>query len=108
MKKFFKYIEEQHDDKLGFKSEVDNLRAEVNRPNKEHVRSHTELLQNPLIGPALLRLLESGVKEEDIIAAVTELLNINGRWRQLKQQRQLKYKRKYDCYLLDYLKKAAV
>ena len=52
MKKFFKDIEEQHDDKLGFESEVDNLRAEVNRPNKEHVRSHTELLQNTLIGPA--------------------------------------------------------
>jgi hypothetical protein len=108
VKKFFKDIEEQHDDKLGFESEVDNLRAEVNRPNKEHVRSHTELLQNTLIGPALLRLLESGVKEEHIIAAVTELLNINGRWRQLKQQRQLKYKRKYDCYLLDYIKNAAV
>jgi hypothetical protein len=34
-------------------------------------------LQNPLIGPALLRLLESEVKEEDIIAVV-ELLNVRG------------------------------
>jgi hypothetical protein len=66
--KFFKDIEEQYDDKLGFETKVDNLRLEVNRLNKEQDRLRTQLLLHPLIGPALLRLIQRGVKEEDIIA----------------------------------------
>lgn len=63
IKKFFKDIEEQYDSKLGFESKVKNLRDEVNRLNQQ--RS---------IGPALAKLFQSGLKEQDIIdvAAIFE------------------------------------
>jgi prefoldin subunit 5 len=73
VQKFFKDIDEQYDDKLGFEAKVDNLRVEVSRLNQEQGRLRTELLLHPLIGPALLRLIQSGLKEEHIIA-MAELL----------------------------------
>ena len=56
VKKFFKDIEEQYDSKLGFESKVKNLRDEVNR-----------LDQQKSISPALAKLFQSGLKEQDII-----------------------------------------
>jgi hypothetical protein len=63
VKKFYKDIEEQYDSKLGFESKVEILRDEVNKLN-----------QQQSIGPALAKLVQSGVKEQDIInvAAIFE------------------------------------
>ena len=61
------------DDKLGFESKIEKLRAEVNGLIHEEARVCTELLTLPLIGPLLTRLLQKGVSEQDI-ADITELL----------------------------------
>jgi hypothetical protein len=66
-KRFCKDIEEQYDNKLGFESKVENLRSEVNWLIQEQSRLRTGLIAQPLVGPALIRLLQSGVKEQDII-----------------------------------------
>ena len=65
--KFFKDIEEQYDNKLGFESKVDSLRLEVNSLSHELNRIRAGLLAQPLVGSALIRLIQSGVKEQDII-----------------------------------------
>lgn len=65
--KFFKDIEEQYDNKLGFESKVESLRLEVNRLSHELSRIRAGLLAQPLVGSALIRLIQSGVKEQDII-----------------------------------------
>jgi hypothetical protein len=56
---------------------LDMTRIELNRLNQQVSRSHTELLLLPLVGPALLRLVQIGVKEHDIIA-VSELIKMDG------------------------------
>lgn len=66
-RKFFKDIEEQYDNKLGFESRVDSLRLEVNSLGHELIRIRADLLAHPLVGSALIRLIQSGVKEQDII-----------------------------------------
>jgi hypothetical protein len=62
-----KDIEEQYDNKLGFESKVEKLRVEVNWLSQEQSRLRAGLLAQPLIGPVLTRLIQSGVKEQDII-----------------------------------------
>jgi cell division protein FtsB len=66
-RKFFKDIEEQYDNKLGFESKVQNLKTEVNTLTQEKKRLHEELLAQPLIGPILFGLFQIGVNEQDII-----------------------------------------
>ncbi len=66
-RKFFKDIEEQYDNKLGFESKVESLRLEVNRLSHELSGIRAGLLAQPFIGSALIRLIQSGVKEQDII-----------------------------------------
>jgi hypothetical protein len=46
------------------------LRFEVNRLSQEESRLRLQLLAQPLIGPMLIRLIQSGVKEQDIINMV--------------------------------------
>ena len=58
--KFFKDVEEQYDNKLGFESKVQNLRLEINKLSEQNIRL-------PLVGPLLARLVQSGVNEQDII-----------------------------------------
>jgi hypothetical protein len=58
--KFFKDVEEQYDNKLGFESKVQNLRLEINK-----LSEHNSKL--PLVGPLLAKLVQSGVNEQDII-----------------------------------------
>ena len=66
-RKFFKDVEEQYDNKLGFESKVESLRLEVNRLSHELNRIRAGLFAQPLVGSALIRLIQSGVKEQDII-----------------------------------------
>src|SRR5690242_1220317 len=76
-RKFFKDIEEQYDNKLGFESKVESLRLEVNRLGHELNRIRAGLSAQPLVGPALIRLIQTGVKEQDIIniAHIFETVN---------------------------------
>jgi hypothetical protein len=68
--KFYKDIADQYDNKLGFESKLEKLRFEVNRLSQEESRLRLQLLEQPLIGPMLIRLIQSGVKEQDIINVV--------------------------------------
>jgi hypothetical protein len=65
--KFFKDVEEQYDDKLGFESKLEKLRSDVIYINGELATLRSKLLVQPLVGPVLQRLIENGVKEQDII-----------------------------------------
>jgi cell division septum initiation protein DivIVA len=67
VQKFFKDVEEQYDDKLGFELKLDRLRSEFSALNKELNSSQTALLAQPLVGPAIQRLFYNGVSEQDII-----------------------------------------
>src|SRR5215216_3545451 len=67
VQKFFKDVEEQYDDKLGFESKLDKLRSDAVYFNQELARLRSTLLTQPLVGPALQRLFENGIKEQDII-----------------------------------------
>jgi uncharacterized coiled-coil DUF342 family protein len=73
VQKFLRDIAEQYDDKLGLESKVDKLRTEVNRLIQEEARLRTQLLILPSIGPLLIRLSQSGVREQDIVD-IAELL----------------------------------
>jgi cell division protein FtsB len=75
--KFFEDIYKQYNPKLGFESQLDKLRAEVNRFNQEEARLRSEMLILPLVGPSLIRLLQKGVREQDIVD-IAELLNNSG------------------------------
>jgi predicted nucleic acid-binding Zn-ribbon protein len=67
VQKFFKDVEEQYDDKLGFESKLDKLRSDAVYYNQEIDSLRSTLLTQPLVGPALQRLFENGIKEQDII-----------------------------------------
>jgi hypothetical protein len=58
--KFFKDVEEQYDNKLGFESKVQNLQLEINKLSEQNIRLS-------LVGPLLARLVQIGVNEQDII-----------------------------------------
>ena len=76
VQKFLKDIDEQYDDKLGFESKIDKLRAEVNRLAQEEAVLRSQLLIIPLIAPSLTRLLQRGVTEQNIVD-IAELLKGN-------------------------------
>ena len=65
--KFVTDIEEQYDRKLGFESKLEKLQMEVNKANQDLTRSRIELSTLQLVGPALARLIQSGLREQDII-----------------------------------------
>src|SRR5918912_402806 len=65
--KFVMDIEEQYDKKLGFESKVQNLKAELNMLTQEKNRLHEELSVQPLVGPMLVKLIQIGVNEQDVI-----------------------------------------
>ena len=58
--KFFKDIEEQYDNKLGFESKAQNIQLEINKLSEQNRRL-------ALVGPLLAKLVQSGVNEQDII-----------------------------------------
>jgi hypothetical protein len=70
--KFYKDIEEQYDDKLGFESQLNKLRSEIATVNINLNFSRRALLDQPLVGPSLQRLFSKGVIEQDIV----ELANL--------------------------------
>ena len=75
--KFYKDVEEQYDDKLGFELKLDKLRSEISTVNSELNSSRAALLAQPLVGPALQKLFYNGIREQDII----DLSNLFERYR---------------------------
>ena len=73
--KFYKDIEEQYDDKLGFESQLNKLRSEIATVSNNLTFLRTATLAQPLVGPSLQRLFSKGLSEQDIV----ELANIFGR-----------------------------
>ena len=65
--KFITDIEEQYDKKLGFESKLEKLQTEVNKVNQALTRSRIELSTVQLVGPALAKLIQSGLREQDVI-----------------------------------------
>lgn len=65
--KFLLDVENQYNNKLGFESKIKSLREEVNKLNQELTGLRTELQLLPLVGPKLVKLIQSGVSEQDII-----------------------------------------
>jgi hypothetical protein len=72
VQKFYKDIEEQYDDKLGFESQLNKLRSEIATVSINLNFLRTALLAQPLVGPSLQRLFSKGVAEQDIV----ELANL--------------------------------
>ena len=70
--KFYKDIEEQYDDKLGFESQLNKLRSEIATVSNNLTFLRTATLAQPLVGPSLQRLFSNGVVEQDIV----ELANL--------------------------------
>ena len=56
-----------YDKKFGFELKLEKLQAEANKINQELTRSRIELSTLSLVGPALSKLIQSGLKEQDII-----------------------------------------
>jgi hypothetical protein len=65
--KFFKDIEEQYDNKLGFESKVIEKRKELDLLNNQVFNCQTTLRLNPYIGPTIFSLFQKGISEQDII-----------------------------------------
>jgi len=65
--KFMSDVEEQYDKKIGFEHKLEEMR-------KEQANLRRQTLLNPLIEPALSKLTQSGLRDQDIInvAAVIE------------------------------------
>ena len=78
VQKFFNDVGEQYDGKVGLESQVEKLQAEVNRLKQQEANSRILLLLHPFVGSALLRLIQSGVSEQDIIA-ISEIFKANSR-----------------------------
>jgi predicted nucleic acid-binding Zn-ribbon protein len=65
--KFYKDIEEQYDDKLGFESKLNKLRSEITTVSNNLTLLRTSTLAQPLVGPSLQRLFSKGLSEQDIV-----------------------------------------
>ncbi len=66
--KFFKDVEEQYDDKLGFKLKTDEKRKELSKLNNQIINSQYVLKATLFVGPTITNLFQKGVFEQDILA----------------------------------------
>jgi hypothetical protein len=72
VQKFYKDIEEQYNDKIGFELQLNKLQTEIATVSINLNFSRRALLDQPLVGPSLQRLFSKGVVEQDIV----ELANL--------------------------------
>jgi hypothetical protein len=75
VEKFFKDIDDNYDDRLGFASKVEKLNLEMTRLTQELDRIRVQSSLHPVVGQALLRLVQNGVNEEEIIAIADLIKN---------------------------------
>ena len=74
MSKFFKDIEQQYDDKLGFESKIDKLQVEVNKLNRQELKLLGEINAIPRLGLALLKLFNMSDDNNNNINEEIEVL----------------------------------
>jgi hypothetical protein len=72
--KFFKDIEQQYDDKLGFESKIGNLQIEVNKLNRQELKLLGEINAIPRLGLALLKLFNMNDDDNNNINEEIEVL----------------------------------
>jgi hypothetical protein len=67
IQKFYEDIEHDYDNKLGFESKLEKLRLEIADLSRDQTRLRSETLAQPLAGPMLVRLIQRGITEQDIV-----------------------------------------
>ena len=75
VKKFLKDIDDNYDDRLGFESKVEKLNSEITRLTQQlnGIRLLSSL--HPVVGQVLLRLVQNGVNEEEIMSIADLIKN---------------------------------
>lgn len=76
--KFFKDIEEQYDNKLGFESKLNELELKIQELSFEEANLRTHLSTLPVVASSLSSLLQKGLSEQDIVS-IDKLLRIDAR-----------------------------
>jgi len=66
VKKFFKDIDAQYNNKLGFEHQIENLKKEFQSLNDKREKELQRLQAQPFVGPVLIGLLQRGVDEHEI------------------------------------------
>jgi hypothetical protein len=74
--KFFKDIETQYDAKLGFEAEKDRLNTEIQVLEEKRKIELENLREQPFIGAIIIRLIQLGLTEDDILKCSKMLLNL--------------------------------
>ena len=75
--RFLEDIDEHYDNRLGFETKVHKLQSQINKLTQEEARLRVQILGLPLVNPSLIRLVQKGVSEQDIID-FSELLKADG------------------------------
>ena len=77
---FFKDIDDNYDDWLAFSLKVEKLSLEITRLTQQLNGLRVQYSLLPVVGQSLLRLVQNGVNEEEIITISDSLKNdFNGR-----------------------------
>ena len=74
--KFFKDTETQYDAKLGFEAEMDRLKTEIQVLKEKRKKELERLRELPFVGPIILRLIQLGLTEDEILESSKMLLNL--------------------------------
>ena len=74
--KFFKDTETQYDAKLGFEVEMDRLKTEIQVLKEKRKKELESLREQPFIGPIILRLIQLGLTEDEMLESSKMLLNL--------------------------------
>jgi hypothetical protein len=77
--KFFKDIETQYDTKLGFESEKERLGLKIQTLKEERKKMLQILSAQPVIGSIIVKLLQLGFTENDILKMGETYLNLLNR-----------------------------
>jgi hypothetical protein len=77
--KFFKDIETQYDAKLGFEFQKESLNIQIQRLKEGREMMFHIWRAQPYVGPMVTKLLQIGLKENDIVNVAETYLNLLGR-----------------------------
>lgn len=75
VEKFFKDIDDNYDNRLGFASKVQDLSLEITRLKQQLNELRMQSSLHPVVGQVLLRLLQNGVNEQEIITIADLIKN---------------------------------
>jgi hypothetical protein len=74
--KFFRDIDTQYEPKLGFEAERDRLNTEIQKLKERRQKESESLRDQPFIGPIIVKLIQSGLTEDDILECSKILLKL--------------------------------